>query len=343
MELFQAPVPPLPGDLSLAGETVIVTGATSGLEYVIAHRCVLLGASLVILAVHHLPSGEKAKNLILQHPAIKELSLDANIKVMELDLEKYQSVVAFADSVEKLNIDLNIVLLNAGSLDYAPTKRHSTSDGHELVFQSNLLSNALLAFELLPLLTETAKKTGSPGRLTWLGSFRQQWNSVLKQPIPADKSILEHFDNENKYKSHLRYQDTKLLAAMFTNSLAKCVSPYQVIINSVCVGMVQKKTEAHVFREFEIEGDVVIGLNIHNRELADGARLYLHAAAVHGAETHGMLLVDNQKRELPRGVRTEAGEEMQRKLWYEIAMECVKADGRIEDFVTSLEEWGQSP
>lgn len=338
MELFQAPVPALPADLSLTGKTVIVTGATTGLEYVIAHRCVLLGAALVILAVHHVPSGEKAKSLILQHPAIAERKRDADLQVMELNLEKYESVVAFADSVRNLNIDLHFLLLNAGSIDYAPAQRHTTSDGHELVLQSNLLSNALLAFEFLPLLIQTAKKTSHPGRLTWLGSFRQQWNSLMKEAIPTNELVLEHFDNERNYSSHLRYQNSKLLAAMFTNTLAKCISPYQVIINSVCVGMVQKKTEGHMYREFEVEGDAIIGLNIHNRTLADGARLYLFAAAVHGPETHGTLVVDNQKRELPEDVRTEKGVEVKTKLWYEVMMECVKADGRIEDFAMSLEE-----
>ncbi|MCJ1246769.1 hypothetical protein MMC30_003978 [Trapelia coarctata] len=343
MDLFQAPVPTLPAELSLEGKTVIVTGATTAFEYVIAHRCVLLGAAQVILAVHHVPSGEKAKDLILQHPAINEQKLAANVKVMELNLGKYESVIAFADTVKKLNIDLNILLLNAGSPDYAPTKRHTTFDGHELVLQSNLLSNALLAFELFPLLTQTAKKTGKPGRLTWLGSFRQQWNTLVKEPIPANEPILEHFDDEKNYDSHVRYQNSKLLAAMFTSTLAKSVSPYEVIINTVCVGIVQKKAEGHIYREFEIDGDVVLGLRIHNRELADGARLYLYAAAVHGPETHGTMLVDNQRRGLPEGVRTEEGEEMKRKLWYEIMMECVKADGRIEESVTSLEEslWNQ--
>ena len=102
--------------------------------------------------------------------------------------------------------------------------------------------------------------------------------------------------------------------------------------------MVQKKTESHMYREFEVEGDAIIGLNIHNRTLADGARLYLFAAAVHGPETHGTLVVDNQKRELPEDVRTEKGVEVNTKLWYEVMMECVKADGRIEDFAMSLEE-----
>lgn len=338
MDLFQAPVPSLPADLSFEGKTVIVTGSTTGLEYVIAHRSVLLGAIQVILAVHHVPSGENAKDLILQHPAIKELKLAANIKVMELNLGKYESVVAFAESVKKLDIDLNILLLNASSPEYAPAKRHTTSDGHELLLQSNLLSNALLAFELLPLLKQTAKKTGNPGRLTWLGSFRQQWNTLMKEPIPANEPILEYFDDEKNYDSHVRYQNTKLLAAMFANTLAKSVSPNEVIINSVCVGMVQNKAEAHIYREFEMEGDVVLGLRIHNRELADGARLYLYAAAVHGQETHGTMLVDNQTRRLPEGVRTEEGEEMKQKLWYEMMMECVKADGTIEKLVTSLEE-----
>ena len=343
MDLFQAPVPTLPANLSLEGKTVIVTGATTGLEYLITHRCVVLGAAQVILAVHDVPSGEKARDLILQDAAINQLKHAANIKVMELNLCKYESVVAFADSVRKLNINLNFLLLNAGSHDYAPITWHATSDGHELFLQSNLLSNALLALELLPLLRQTAKKTGNPARLTWLGSFRQQWNTLMKEPIPANKPILEHFDDEKNYDSHVRYQNSKLLAAMFTSTLAKSVSPQEVIINSVCVGVVQRKADGHIYREYEIEGDVVLGLMIHNRALGEGAKLYLYAAAVHGPETHGTLLVDNQMRGLPEAMRTEEGEEMKRKLWYEIMMECVKADTRLDDMVTSLEEslWSQ--
>lgn len=93
---------------SFASQTIIVTGANTGLGREAANHFVRLGASKVILAVRNILKGNEAKKYIEAQTAREGV-----VEVWELDLASYASVKAFAHQAEGLN-RLDAVLSNAG-------------------------------------------------------------------------------------------------------------------------------------------------------------------------------------------------------------------------------------
>ena len=167
MPFIQPTVNPNPDSLNLTGQTIIVTGGNAGLGYECARQFLMAHTSTAILAVRTVSERETAREKLFVDQEIKKHNPDAAIKVLKLDMEDYQSVIAFADSVKKEVRELHVLLLNAG---IGQPNYEVSVTGHEKVTQVNYLSNALLALELLLLLEATAARTGKATRLSWVGS-----------------------------------------------------------------------------------------------------------------------------------------------------------------------------
>jgi len=87
----------LPPPSSFTGQTVIITGANTGLGLETARHIVTLGASKVILGVRSISKGETAKASI--ESTTNRLNV---VEVWELDLESFSSVLSFAEKAKKL-------------------------------------------------------------------------------------------------------------------------------------------------------------------------------------------------------------------------------------------------
>lgn len=159
-----------------SGQTVIVTGANSGLGLEAARHFVRLNANRVILAVRTVSKGkDAAANISLStdtHPS--------RIEVWHLDLSSFESVKAFATQVRGLN-RLDAVVLNAGIL----TKNFVLAEGMESTVKVNVVSNVLLGLLVLPKLRESAATYRSTGRLVFVGSDLQYVAKVTEQKIPG--------------------------------------------------------------------------------------------------------------------------------------------------------------
>lgn len=227
----QAPVPPLPSDLTLEGKTIIITGANAGLGYAVAREVLLLKAARLVLAVRNVSKGEKAKQDLIDDSEIATVNSTAVLDVMAVDMEKLESVVAFANAVKSKFERVDCVLLNAGIVYM---RYETTTDGYEKCLQVNYLASALLAVELLPLLQETAARTGTPARLTWISSESLAYAAYTN--ISSQKHVIGYLNSKETYNSNTRYSDTKLLASAFIAELASRFPSNEVIINSVCPG-----------------------------------------------------------------------------------------------------------
>lgn len=212
MNFPQPKVTTLPPDINLRGKTALVTGATAGIGFETARQLIKLGVSHLVLAVRNVPKGEACKQ------EIQELNKHAKITVLELDMKNYKSVQSFATILKAEVPAVDILFLNAG---IGLLKLERSPSGHDCVTQVNYLSNVLLIAELLPYLTANAEKTGQPARITWVGS-RMYFTTHFedKAPIKAGESVLKHMDMEEFFFPNQRYNDTKLLCAMFMYSLA---------------------------------------------------------------------------------------------------------------------------
>jgi NAD(P)-dependent dehydrogenase (short-subunit alcohol dehydrogenase family) len=282
----------LPPFLTFHNKTILITGASAGLGLAASKLLLLHGASEIIFGVRSVSKAEAAKSTLLSSPDVKTANPNATITILHLELEDYSNVLLFVEEVrQRWDGKLDMVLLNAGtgSLNW-----EIVASGHEKTIQVNLLSPALLALELLPMLEKTAEAKGVPSRITWVGSFVQFDHTLEKKPMIDGQAVLQHFDDEKNFVAMGRYSDSKLLGTMFVEQLAGFVDPKKVVVNEVSPGMVKTG-----FGEYPVwlraMFSVLFGLRARSAE--EGAKTYLNALGVVGQESHGQYLSDNQTAE----------------------------------------------
>jgi NAD(P)-dependent dehydrogenase (short-subunit alcohol dehydrogenase family) len=120
----------------MAGRTVVVTGANSGIGRAAAGRLAAAGAH-VVLAVRTVEKGR-----------IAAAAMSGSTEVRELDLANLASVRAFADAYDG---PVDILINNAGVMALPLTR---TADGFEMQFGTNHLGHFALTNLLLPRVTE---------------------------------------------------------------------------------------------------------------------------------------------------------------------------------------------
>jgi NAD(P)-dependent dehydrogenase (short-subunit alcohol dehydrogenase family) len=131
----------------LTGQTVIVTGASSGIGLETAKALTAHGAR-VVLAVRDAARGDKAA-ATLPGPGPHEVRL--------LDLASLESVRSFARDWQDQPVDL---LINNAGVMIPPLTR--TSDGFELQFGTNHLGHFALTNLLLPHVTGASSPSPPP-------------------------------------------------------------------------------------------------------------------------------------------------------------------------------------
>ncbi|GKT49708.1 short-chain dehydrogenase cctT [Colletotrichum spaethianum] len=295
-----------PKELSLAGQTAIVSGANVGLGLTCAGQLLNHDLSRLIIAVRSVEKGEAAaKTLREKHPA-------ATIEVWTLDMSSYKSVQAFADRCSTLS-RIDVVILNAG---LSRQEFHLSPEGHEEMFQVNYLSTVLLTILLLPIL-KSKKVDGKAGRLTIVNS-----GSTFGARFPEHDKVplMPALDDEKNFDLTDRYQTSKLLGQLVITKLVEHVHKEDVVVNLVDPGLC-KGSGLH--RHLNIGLRVIFGAikGVTGRSLEQGASTYLDAAVVRGDETHGSYLMDWKIYPFPSYVYTAEGKATGKRLWDETLQE----------------------
>ena len=214
--------------------------------------------------------------------------------IYQVDLSSYASVLAAVKAIKNNEDEIDVLLLNGGIL--VQNRIMTEPDHHELMLQVNVLSNALLALSLLSLLQSTAVRKGVPSRLTWVSSNAQSSVATLNKPSshpPPSKPLIPFLDEPANFDQFSRYGDSKLLVTMFVESFASKVPPEQVVVNSVCPGMVVS-TELNRTLKPYLRPVIWVLQRVMGRSLEDGGRCYLHALGVVGRESHGQFIWHEQ-------------------------------------------------
>jgi NAD(P)-dependent dehydrogenase (short-subunit alcohol dehydrogenase family) len=171
----------------LAGKTVIVTGANSGIGHAAAAALAHAGAT-VVLAVRDQAKGEAAA-----------ATITGTTEVRPLDLASLDSVRAFAASWQG-SIDL---LINNAGVMIPPLSR--TADGFELQFGTNHLGHFALTNLLLP-------HVAAGGRVVTVSSDAHRVGAI-------------DFDDLNwerrRYRPWRAYGQSKLANLLFTGELQR--------------------------------------------------------------------------------------------------------------------------
>lgn len=286
--LVQAKVEPLPTGIDLTGKTAVVTGASQGMGLEVSKQLLQLRASTVILAVRNTAKGEACAKSLRQDRVIQAHNPKAVIKVMELDMDRYDSVQRFAKKLREEVPVVDILILNAG---IGLLKLERSPSGHERTNQVNYFSNVLLIAELLPYLEAGAAKTGSPARITWVGSRRHAFPSFEKKSFAGtNEGVLAYLDSEEGFVAFPRYGDSKLLCVLFMYSLAPRLDPKKVIINMTCPGMVNTSMSDVLPLPLRMIFNIYKATTARSVQI--GGSIILHSALVAGPESQGRFLND---------------------------------------------------
>jgi len=178
------------------GKVAVVTGANSGIGFETTLGLAEKGVE-VILACRNLKKAEKAKASIL-----KQLP-NAQLKVIEIDTSRLESVKSFADEVERIYERVDVLINNAGIM-MPPYSQ--TEDGFEKQFATNYLGHFALTGRLFPLL-----RKASQARIVSLSSLSYKWSEIQFQDL----------NFKNKYDKKKAYGQSKRACLVFAFELQR--------------------------------------------------------------------------------------------------------------------------
>ena len=145
-ELYPAYFDSLP---SMAGKTVVITGASRGLGYVTALSVARKGAAVFMV-------GRRSDRADESLEAIRIASTGPAPQLVECDLLDFGSVRRAAAALQERAGDIDALCCNAGIM-MQPDE--ASKDGYDVTIATNVLSHFLLARELLPTLEVRARLT----------------------------------------------------------------------------------------------------------------------------------------------------------------------------------------
>ena len=145
-ELYPAYFDSLP---SMAGKTVVITGASRGLGYVTALSVARKGAAVFMVGRRSARADESLE-------AIRIASTGPALQLVECDLLDFGSVRKAAAALKERAGDIDALCCNAGIM-MQPDE--ASKDGYDVTIATNVLSHFLLARELLPTLEVRASLT----------------------------------------------------------------------------------------------------------------------------------------------------------------------------------------
>ena len=271
--------PPL--NTLFTGKTVLITGSNTGIGLEAARYFVNLNAQRVILAVRFVDKGQTAREQIEAETGRTQV-----VKVMELNMQRFDSIAAFVKEVEKTITQLDIVILNAGVMqrDYIQSR-----EGWEKTLQINTISTALLALLLLPKLSQSRRKEGDLPRLIFV-------NSILYQCAKRDLlgysrgRVLETLNERSPVFAGIQqYAISKLLALYFMKDLAALTLSQTgeplILVLACCPGL----SSSELYRSFN-GGSLGKVISLTKKVFANtpkkGSRTLVTAASL-GSQVHG--------------------------------------------------------
>lgn len=269
--------PPAEPNVSYEGKTVLVTGANIGLGFEAAIKYAKKGATKLFLGVRSVQKGEDTKEVIVQRTGYDR----GRIVVVPVDLSSFASVQSFVKNLEKETHELDVVLLNAGIVYNSYVK---SPEGWEMAVQVNVLSTALMAVLLLPLLRQSAAVKQEIPHMTFVNSaghmdVKSEWWSG---------SLLQAANDESTFDVKHSYCVVKLLGMAVMEQVARATTGSdgtpEIIVNACCPYM----TKTNLGRNFPLYYKIMMSVFHYftARTTEEGSRTLVSATAL-GPESHG--------------------------------------------------------
>ncbi|XP_068186195.1 dehydrogenase/reductase SDR family member on chromosome X isoform X2 [Antennarius striatus] len=216
------------------GRVAIVTGGGKGIGYEVVRHMARLGMHVII------------------------------VEFMKLDLASLQSVHQFVTNFKDRNLQLNILVNNAGVM---LVPEGCTEDGFERHFGINYLGHFLLTWLLLDILKDSGK-CGRVSRVVNVSSAAHRIGEIQ----------LSDLNSRQHYSAHAAYCQSKLAQLLFSSHLHQELQNPGSPLTSCAVdpGMVDTALYRHLWTPiFWAQGAVA---RLLFRTPAEGATTVLHAA-----------------------------------------------------------------
>ncbi len=208
----------------MAGQTVFITGANSGLGQETARAMAACGAHIIMAGRDQAKLDEAVAAIRAQHP-------DASLDTIVCDLGNLASIRACGDEARKRFTAIDLLINNAGVM--ACPLMH-TADGFEMQFGTNHLGHFALTAELLPLI-----EAGDAKRIVNLSSRGHHF-----APVDLDDPNF----TERPYDPWQSYGHSKTANILFTVGLearfaAKGIHAYAVHPGGIHTNLGRHMTE----------------------------------------------------------------------------------------------------
>ena len=179
--------------VDMTGRVAIVTGANSGIGFETA-RCLASQGCHVIMACRNLAKGNaKAES-------IRKASPSAKLSVLQIDLSQKESVKNFAFEFHSLQVQLHILVLNAGVLGLGWAL---SSYECEMQFSVNYLGH----FHLFSLLRDLLLRS-APARVVCVSSEAHRYTNISHATLDLEGPVSKHRPRD--YFSITAYGNSKL-------------------------------------------------------------------------------------------------------------------------------------
>jgi NAD(P)-dependent dehydrogenase (short-subunit alcohol dehydrogenase family) len=191
-------------------QTILITGATSGLGRELAQALAKQGATLLL-------HGRDPKRGLETVREIKEATGNESMQFYRADLSSLREVLELARQLISGVTRLDVLVNNAGvGFGQDTSKREVSQDGYELRFAVNYLAPYLLTERLISLL-----KASAPARIVNVASVGQA-------PLDFDNIMLTH-----GYSGVTAYRKSKLAMIIWTFDLAERLAGTSVTVNAI--------------------------------------------------------------------------------------------------------------